>query len=216
MTPSSPASRLRSFQQPPTVRENLSLGTLLALVWLFFAASPAAAGAPTARWTGFAETLFTHHSDPETASGTAIAQDGTGFIWLATQGGLIRWDGYHYRRYTADPQTPGSLPDSFLLALYVDDLGRLWIGTSAGGLARYDADHDNFAVISSANGLSDPAVAAIAGDGSGGLWLGTGAGLDHMDSRGIVHRAPSDPAHAYGLPEGGITAVLTDRAGTLW
>ena len=216
MTPSSPAPSLCSLQQPPTVRENLSLFTLLALVWLFFAASPASAGTPTARWTGLAETLFTHHPDPETASGTAIAQDGTGFIWLATQGGLTRFDGYHYRRYTADPQTPGSLPDSFLLALYVDDLGRLWIGTSAGGLARYDADHDNFLVISSANGLSDPAVAAIAGDGNGGLWLGTGAGLDHMDSRGVVQRAPTDPEHAYGLPAGGVSAVLTDNAGTLW
>ena len=216
MTPSSHAPRLRSLQQPPTVREMGSLCALLALVWLFFTVPAAYADVPTTRWTGLAETLFTHHPNPETASGTAIAQDGTGFIWLASQGGLTRYDGYHFRHYDADPQTPGSLPDSFLLALYVDDLGRLWIGTSAGGLARYDADHDNFVVISSANGLSDPAVAAIAGDGNGGLWLGTGAGLDHMDSRGIVHRAPNDPAHAYGLPEGGITAVLTDRAGTLW
>ena len=188
---------------------------LIALVWLFFTASAVSAG-ETARWKGLADTLFTHHPDPETASGTDIAQDGTGFIWLATQGGLTRWDGYHFRRYTADPQTPGSLPDSFLLALYVDDRGRLWVGTSAGGIARYDADHDTFAVISSANGLSDPAVAAIAGDGSGGLWLGTGAGLDHMDARGVVQRAPTDPAHTYGLPEGGITAVLMDHADTLW
>ena len=188
---------------------------LIALVWLFSTASAVSAG-ETARWKGLADTLFTHHPDPETASGTDIAQDGTGFIWLATQGGLTRWDGYHFRRYTADPQTPGSLPDSFLLALYVDDRGRLWVGTSAGGIARYDADHDTFAVISSANGLSDPAVAAIAGDGSGGLWLGTGAGLDHMDARGVVQRAPTDPAHTYGLPEGGITAVLMDHADTLW
>ena len=211
-----PAPRSCSIRQPSTVRENLSWHTLIALVWLFFTASMAFAGTEPARWTAPADTLFTHHPDPETASGTAIAQDGTGFIWLATQGGLTRWDGYHFHRSTPDPQTPGSLPDAFLLALYVDDLGRLWIGTSAGGLARYDADHDTFAVVSSANGLSDPAVAAIAGDGNGGLWLGTGAGLDHMDAGGVVHRAPTDPAHAYGLPDGGVTAVLADNAGTLW
>jgi diguanylate cyclase (GGDEF)-like protein len=193
----------------------MSWRSLIALVWLSFTASAACAAEP-ARWTGIADTLFTHHAEPETASGMAITQDGAGFIWLATQGGLTRWDGYHFRRYTADPQTPGSLPDSFLLALYVDDRGRLWVGTSAGGLARYDADRDAFAVISSENGLSDPAVAAIAGDGSGGLWLGTGAGLDHMDARGVVQRAPTDPAHAYGLPEGGVTAVLLDHSGALW
>lgn len=193
----------------------MSWRALIALVWLFSTAFAASAG-ETTRWTGIADTLFTHHAEPETSSGMAIAQDGAGFIWLATQGGLTRWDGYHFRRYTADPQTPGSLPDSFLLSLYVDDRGRLWVGTSAGGLARYDANRDTFAVISSANGLSDPAVAAIAGDGYGGLWLGTGAGLDHMDARGVVQRAPTDPAHAYGLPEGGITAVLMDHSGALW
>jgi diguanylate cyclase (GGDEF)-like protein len=216
MTQLTPGPRSRSIHQPSTVRKNLSWHALIALMWLFFVAAVASAGTETARWTGLADTLFTHHPAPETTAGTAIAQDGTGFIWLATQGGLTRWDGYHFRRYTADPQTPGSLPDGFLLALYVDDQGRLWVGTSAGGLARYDADHDTFAVISSANGLSDPAVAAIAADGSGGLWLGTGAGLDHMDARGVVQQAPTDPAHAYGLPDGGVTAVLADHAGTLW
>ena len=216
MTQFTPPPGSCSIHQPSTVRKDLSWHMLIALVWLFFTTSAAFAATQAARWTGLADTLFTHHPDAETASGTAIAQDGTGFIWLATQGGLNRWDGYHFHHYNADPQTPGSLPDSFLLALHVDDRGRLWVGTSAGGLARYDADHDTFTVISSANGLSDPAVAAIDGDGSGGLWLGTGAGLDHLDARGVVTRAPTDPAHAYGLPEGGITAVLADHAGTLW
>ena len=216
MTQFIPAHGLCSIHQPSTVRNDRSWHLLIALIWLFFAASTAFAATDPARWAGLADTLFTHHPEPETASGMAIAQDGTGFIWLATQGGLVRWDGYHFRRYTADPQTPGSLPDSFLIALYVDEAGRLWIGTSAGGLARYDAEHDTFAVISSANGLSDPAVAAITGDGSGGLWLGTGAGLDHLNAQGVVERAPTDPAHAYGLPNGGVTAVVTDPAGTLW
>lgn len=216
MTQFTPAQGLCSFYQPSAVRKDGSWQVLIALVWLFLAASTALAGTEATRWTGLADTLFTHHPEPETASGMAIAQDGTGFIWLATQGGLTRWDGYHFRRYTADPQTPGSLPDGFLLCLYVDEQGRLWVGTSAGGLARYDADRDTFVVTSSAAGLSDPAVAAIAGDGSGGMWLGTGAGLDHLDARGVVQRAPTDPAHAYALPEGGVTAVLMDPAGTIW
>ncbi len=211
-----PPSRSRSLLERLTVRKNLACWLPIAMGWTLLTATAGFASPAPARWTGLADTLFTHHTDPEIASGTAIAQDGTGFIWLATQSGLTRWDGYHFRHYSAEPQTPGSLPDGFLLALYVDDRGRLWVGTSAGGLARYDADHDNFAVISSANGLSDPAVAAIAGDGAGGLWLGTGAGLDHLDPNGIIQRAPTDPAHTYGLPKGGITAVLTDHVGAVW
>jgi diguanylate cyclase (GGDEF)-like protein len=189
---------------------------LLTLIWVLVTAVPAAASADTSRWTGFSDPLFTHHTEAETASSTSIAQDGSQFIWVGTQNGLARWDGYHFRRYPGDLQTPGALPDGFILALYVDDQGRLWVGTSAGGLARYDADRDAFIVTSSSSGLSDPAVSAITGDGKGGLWIGTGVGLDHMDARGVVQRAPTDPTHAYGLPEGSVNAILIDQDGTLW
>src|SRR6185312_2495405 len=125
MKQSTPPSRSRPIPGPSPLGKNLSRWLPTAVVCLFLTAtaalaSPAPAPAP-ARWSGLADTLFTHHTDPATASGTAIAQDGTGFIWLATQSGLTRWDGYHFRHYSADPQTAGSLPDGFLLALYVDD-----------------------------------------------------------------------------------------------
>ncbi len=201
---------------PATPRVNMFQRVLLTLIWVLVTAIPAAASEDASRWTGFSDPLFTHHTEAETASGTSIAQDGSQFIWVGTQNGLARWDGYHFRRYPGDLQTPGALPDGFILALYVDDQGRLWVGTSAGGLARYDADRDAFIVTSSSSGLSDPAVSAITGDGKGGLWIGTGVGLDHMDARGVVQRAPTDPAHAYGLPEGSVNAILIDHDGTLW
>jgi diguanylate cyclase (GGDEF)-like protein len=189
---------------------------LLTLLWVLATVVPTAARADASRWTGFSDPLFTHHTEAETASGTSIAQDGSQFIWVGTQNGLARWDGYHFRRYAADFQTPGALPDGFILALYVDERGRLWVGTSAGGLARYDAERDAFVVTSSSSGLSDPAVSAITGDGNGGLWIGTGVGLDHMDAHGVVQRAPTDPAHVYGLPEGSVNAILSGHDGTLW
>ena len=98
----------------------------------------AAPGPEQPRWTGLSDTVFARYAGPVGANGTALAQDASGFLWLSTQVGLLRWDGYGFRSYTADPQTPGSLPDSFIAALHVDSRGRLWIGTSAGGLARFD------------------------------------------------------------------------------
>jgi diguanylate cyclase (GGDEF)-like protein len=192
---------------------SLSFRCLLTLAWIVSTAAVGAPDAGAARWTGLSDTLFTNYTVPEAAAGTAIAQDGSGFLWVGTQGGLARWDGYHFRRYTADRQTPGSLPDSFILALHVDERGRLWIGTSSGGLARYDAEHDTFVI---AAGLSDRAVSAITGDRSGGLWVGTGIGLDHVDARGAVQRAPAGAVQAQGLPEGGVQTLLNDRAGALW
>src|SRR4030088_1877474 len=154
------------------------LRAVLALLWGVFA-SVALGGQPendSARWSALSDTLFTHHTDPEAGSGTAIVQDTSGFIWLGTQSGLVRWDGYHFRRYAADTQTPGSLPDSFILALHIDDRGRLWIGTSAGGLAQYDAERDSFAVAAGPSGVKGTAVFSITGSGKKGPWGGTGGG----------------------------------------
>src|SRR5882724_7463247 len=197
--------------------KSLLRAVLALLCGVFGSAAPGSQleGEPV-RWSALSDTLFTHHTDPEAGSGTAIVQDTSGFIWLGTQSGLVRWDGYHFRRYAADTQTPGSLPDSFILALHIDDRGRLWIGTSAGGLARYDADKDSFAVAAGPSGIKGTAVLSMTGDGKGGLWVGTESGLDHVVAQHADQLTPLASAQADGLPEGAVQAVLNDRDGNLW
>jgi len=146
---------------------------------------------------------------------TAMAQDRQGFLWVGTQGGLLRWDGYRFRTYAPDPGAPGALPDNFVTALYIDGSDRLWVGTSAGGLARYEPDTDGFTVVPLAvNGAVERNVSAIVPDGAGGLWAGTGSGLMHID--GSTGRAlPRDDVQLEGQ-QGRIEALLRDRDGTLW
>jgi diguanylate cyclase (GGDEF)-like protein len=183
---------------------------------LFGALASTAAGNDLARWATVSDTLFTHHPDTEAGSGTAIIQDRNGFIWLGTQGGLVRWDGYHFRRYAADANTPGSLPDSFILALHIDDLGRLWVGTSAGGLARYDGERDKFVVAAGPAGVKGTAVLSITADGKSGLWVGTEGGLDHVEAQHPDLLTPVPAARHPGLPQGSAQAVLNDHDGGLW
>ena len=197
-------------------RSRLLLSGLVALIGLTSTAIVAAPRGDETRWTRISDTLFTHHTAPEAGAGTAVAQDASGFLWIGTQGGLARWDGYRFRRYTAAAETAGSLPDSFILALHVDDRGRLWIGTSAGGLARYDAARDQFVVAAGPLDLNDASVSAIVGDGQGGLWIGTGAGLDHLDARGVLQRGAATADQTPGLPNDVVQALLTDRTGALW
>src|SRR5581483_11373265 len=104
MKHSTPLSRARPSRALSTLGKMLSC-LPAAVIGLLLTATAAFAGPVPARWTALADTLFTHHTAPATASGTAITQDGTGFVWLATQSGLTRWDGYHFRHYSADPQT---------------------------------------------------------------------------------------------------------------
>lgn len=193
----------------------LTLLALLALPWLPRTVH-AAAPAP---WSTLAHTSFLHHKAPSLGVGTSLAQDRQGFIWLGTQTGLMRWDGFQFRRYQAAPGKSGSLLDSYILNLRVDSTGRLWIGTNSGGIARYDAARDNFISIGvGKGGLSHVQVTSMAEDGKGGMWVGTGAGLERIDAAGVVHGAHSGAPQvdSMALVKSGIESLLRDRSGTLW
>jgi hypothetical protein len=64
---------------------------------------PALAEPAQARWGEMRATVFKHVPAPLTSS---MAQDRRGFMWMATQSGLIRWDGYTSRVYKADSKRP--------------------------------------------------------------------------------------------------------------
>jgi diguanylate cyclase (GGDEF)-like protein len=201
----------------PSFRQAL----LSAVFWIgaLLAFPSATAAAMPAAWAPFAHVSFRHHTEDALVSGTALAQDRSGFIWLGTQTGLVRWDGFRMRRYLANPGQKGSLPDSYIETLHTDAGGRLWIGTSAGGLARYDTACDCFANIPvGRGGLGHSHVTGIADDGAGGIWVGTGAGLERVNAAGKVHAAASGAPQlaAPALPSGGVDALLRDRQGGLW
>src|SRR5690349_10642895 len=69
---------------------------------------------------------------------TSILQDRTGFLWIGTQDGLNRYDGYNFTVYKPDSTNPASLSDRWITALSEDEEGYLWVGTRLGGLNRYN------------------------------------------------------------------------------
>lgn len=171
------------------------------------------------RWSALTELSFRHLRQEQglpNEIATAVAEDGDGFLWIGTLGGLARWDGYRFKVYKADGRTAGALPDNVIQTLHGDAAGRLWIGTSASGLVRYDRDEDRFIPYPvGPQGLSHVSVRALIDDGAGGLWVGTEAGLDHLDpASGRIQRLPAQAAPALqGLA---VRALLLDRRGTLW
>ncbi|RFP17807.1 response regulator [Duganella sp. BJB488] len=194
--------------------------------WLAAALLAGAAGAaPPARWTGLAQPgLLSIGAQQGLANVTIteVNQDGDGFLWVGTQGGLARWDGYRFRNYQFNPDDPHTLPDNYVLAVRADRRGRLWVGTASGGLARYDPATDGFVRYNSANtGLSGGAVADIVDDGDGGLWVGTDTGLDHLS--GVDQPAQARITHfrhvegdAGSLPADVVKSLCRDASGTLW
>lgn len=153
---------------------------------------------------------------------TAVVQDGQGFIWLGTDDGLNRYDGYRVKVFKHDLALPASLSDNQITTLYVDRGGTLWIGTDGGGLDRFDANSEQFVHYrhnaDDASSLSSDSVTAILEDTQGGFWVGTSDGLNKLDrtsDRFTAHRNQIDPPEVvHGSNY--VTALHQDRMGQLW
>jgi signal transduction histidine kinase/ligand-binding sensor domain-containing protein/DNA-binding NarL/FixJ family response regulator len=181
-------------------------------------ATQAAAPGLSSRWDKLATPLFEHlglEQGMPHPTAMALAQDGDGFIWMGTQRGLARWDGYRMRTFLNNPSDATSLPGDFIQVLHVDQLGRLWIGTALAGLAMYDKTAERFIRYpAGAHGLSHGAVNAIASDAKGGIWTGTASGLDYLHpatGRATHYRQGTD-----GLPDHQVRALMVARNGDLW
>jgi len=148
---------------------------------------------------------------------TAMAQDRDGFVWIGTQAGLARFDGYRLRVFKHLAGDPTSLPSNWIQSLTIDDRGQLWIGSYSAGAARYDPASEQFvAYPAGPDGLGSNEVRAIVGDGTDGVWVGTAIGLDHVtpDTGKIEHfRVESDQS---GPSPNQIHALWRDRHGVLW
>src|SRR5882762_303391 len=66
------------------------------------------------------------------SSPMTMIQDHQGFIWMGTYSGLYRYDGYQYRYFQHQSNTPGSVPHDSVSSLLEDQQHRLWIGTRNG------------------------------------------------------------------------------------
>ncbi|MCF8362725.1 MAG: response regulator [Prolixibacteraceae bacterium] len=72
-----------------------------------------------------------------------IIKDTTGFIWIASQNGLTKYDGNKFKNYFFEENNPNSIVNNTIHDLFIDSKGNLWIGTN-NGLCRYDPKYDYF------------------------------------------------------------------------
>ena len=113
-------------------------------------------------------------------AGLAIFQDSKGYLWIGSQDGLNRYNGFDFKIYKHDPEDPKSISHNSILAITEDKDGYLWIGTWGGGLDRFDPITETFVSYRSdpnePSSLSNDTVTSIKQDSKGALWVGTLAG----------------------------------------
>lgn len=152
-----------------------------------------------------------------------MLQDKEGFIWVATNNGLNRYDGYNFKVFTNDPYNPYSLSRNTILKLFEDSKGRIWAGTENAGVNIYDKTSGRFYRIEQKNsrsdGLSGNEIKGIAETADGRMLIATdNKGLDIVSlSDGFFDRNAAPSITHLQLP--GHTAVYAmgkDKSNNMW
>jgi ligand-binding sensor domain-containing protein len=135
----------------------------------------------------------------------SIVQDREGFIWIATENGLNKYDGYKFSYYYSDSRDSLSLTSAEIFRLLIDSNNRLWAGTFL-GLCYYNPVADNFIHVPfyDADGvINQHPILDLVEDNNKNLWVAT-------SGNGIIKYNLKTNTYEHLLPNEGANAI-TDK-----
>ena len=160
---------------------------------------------PRKSLTQYSRTVWTQERGLPQDTIRAITQTKDGYLWLGTDEGLARFDGYEFVVFN---KAGGSLPDNLITALAAAEDGSLWIGTQ-NGLVQYR--DGRFRTFTTKQGLPDSAIISVYADPSGALWVVAGGYLSRFENGEFTTFAPEKE-----IPVSSVRAVCVDGHGHLW
>jgi ligand-binding sensor domain-containing protein/signal transduction histidine kinase len=102
---------------------------------------------------------------------TGLLQDSKGFLWVGTDDGLNRFDGYDFKVYRNVEDNPHSLLKNKIQSIFEDSRGILWVSTLNSGLHTYDREQDEFRRIPEFS-IDHCQVMRIIEDSHHHVWIG--------------------------------------------
>lgn len=137
----------------------------------------------------------------------AIVQTADGYLWLATEDGLVRFDGVRFTVF--NKKNTKEIRHNHIQELFAGKDGSLWIGTKAGLSRLKDGKFINY---TARIGLPENNIMSICEDQEGNIWLGTfSAGLIKLRNEKFKIYTSKD-----GLPSGSVISIYEDNKGVLW
>ncbi len=150
-----------------------------------------------------------------------ILQDSYGFIWIGTEDGLNRYDGYEFKIYRHNILDTLSIADNFIYSVIEDEDKQLWIGTNVGGLDKFDRKNDIFIHhkhdLKNKYSISDNRINQVNEDNEGDLWLATDHGLNKFDKiKGHFTCYIHDKSDTNSISDNQILTIFEDKQNVLW
>lgn len=136
----------------------------------------------------------------------ALFQDHTGYLWMGTENGLVRFDGHAFELFNSQ-NVPQMRSNDVIDVAQTSD-GAIWAGTMDGLLCFRDGPAERFGPE---QGLPHRDVGQLYVDRSDRLWLGLADGLAYLENGRIVPvELPAETVSAY------VEDILEGPDGSTW
>lgn len=151
---------------------------------------------------------------------TATFKDKRGFIWVGTENGLCRFDGYTFKIFYHKPGDKTSISNNFISTIVEDRKGRLWVGTMDGLnvmdplTEQFQSFYHNESVASS---ISNNKIWSLLCDRQGIIWIGTDDGFNrYQESANSFTVYQPNPKLPHAMVGKSVNSIIEDQQGMLW
>jgi signal transduction histidine kinase/ligand-binding sensor domain-containing protein len=175
---------------------------------------------------------MTHYTEKDGLPGSevqCILADRQGYIWIGTNNGLTRFDGYAFKRFYFDPNDSSTIHGIIIESLFEDHLGQIWAGISPSYLSAYDPATKKFRqyvfnhlpLKSKNSRLDEVNIRAICEDNKKRIWLGAGSVNDEIIESTLLYKdEDSDSIKRFVAPDSlvlqNVVRIRKDGIGNIW
>lgn len=168
----------------------------------------------------FALKSYTTHDGLPSENVTVALKDRRGYMWIGTENGLCKFDGYTFESLVNIPGNTSSISSNFISALAEDKNGKIWVGTMDGlnvldpNTEKFERFYHNDKIKES---VSNNKIFSILCDRDGTIWLGTDDGFNQYvaNKRSFISYKPN-PNNRFSIKGKSVNAIVEDDKKNLW
>jgi len=154
-----------------------------------------------------------------TTIGTLVMNLINNVLWTEYFAHIVQLDSKTFqpiRDFGNEAADSSSFPNALIKCFYQDSNGKVWIGTSGGGLSLYDEKNKRFINFTEKHGLSNEVVYGILEDRANNLWLSTNKGLSIFSKKELRSIRNFNTSHGLQGNEFNTNAYFQSPSGKMY